>query len=280
MLYWNDCPENKIETMYRRIAAFLLLFAACCFSGIADERFPDSAIQWILDQYQVSLPVSLIPDEGFAGWTKHYGEAIPVPFKWTNQRGKFFLDQSDKTQDIPGGDLVSAKQYTNFVLDFAWIATKEGNSGIKYRLKDFGKDGAKVNYSEDFGWLGCEFQILDTFHSGEEDDRDSTASLYTVFAPDKEKKKLNPFGKVNTGRIVVLNNHIEHWLNGKKVLECEVGSETWKKAIATSKFSREDAKAEGFGENPSGFILLQDHGNTITFEKVVIREIGSKKESF
>jgi hypothetical protein len=268
--------------MIRNIAFFRLFvvapfFTVFCFSGIADERFSDGDIQWILDQHKVSEPMSLIPAEGFTGWTKHDGKAIPVPCKWTNQRGRFVLNQPDKTSDFPGEDLVTAKQYTNFILDFVWISSKGCNSGIKYRLKDFGKEGAKVNYCEDFGWLGCEFQILDTFHEDEDGGRSATASLYTVFAPDKEKKKLNPFGEINTGRIVVLDNHIEHWLNGKKVLEFEVGSETWKKAIATSKFSREDAKAEGFGENPSGFIMLQDHGNMITFEKVVIREIGEKK---
>jgi hypothetical protein len=88
---------------------------------------------------------------------------------------------------------------------------------------------------------------------------------------------LNPYGEVNTGRIVVLDNHVEHWLNGKKVLQYEIGSDAWNKAISTSKYSRDDAKAEGFGENPSGFIMLQDHQHTITFEKIVIREIGSKK---
>ena len=258
---------------------FSLLLATFCFSGIAVGEFPDSDIQWILDQYQVSEPVSLIPAEGLAGWTWHSGQEI-TQAKWSNQGGKLFLDRSNRTHDLPGGDLVSAKQYTNFVLDFSWIATKGCNSGIKYRLKDFGADGAKVNYSKDFGWLGCEYQVLDDANNGEgnkDDGRWSTASLYSVFAPDKEKKRLNPFGQVNSGRIVVLDNHVEHWLNGEKVLQYEIGSETWKKAIGTSKYSREDAKAEGFGENPTGFLMLQDHQNTITFEKVVIREIGQKK---
>ena len=271
---------KEIVTMFQKIALFAPLFAVFLLSAIADEPFPDRDIQWILDRYNVSAPVSLIPAEGFDGWTKHYGEKIPDQWKWTNKKGQFSLDYSNPTQELPGGDIVTAKQYANFVLDFVWIATKGCNSGIKYRLKDFGPDGAKVNYSQDFGWLGCEYQILDDPNNGEGDNDDgrwSAASLYSVFAPDKAKKKLNPFGKINTGRIVVLDSHIEHWLNGEKVLEYEVGSEVWKNAIAKSKFSRPDAKAEGFGENPSGFIMLQDHQNTIIFEKVVIREIGGKK---
>ena len=260
--------------MTKKITFLSLFFAAFCLPAAAED-FPDADIQWILDQYQVSEPASLIPAEGLDGWTKHYGKAI-AKSKWTNKDGKLTLDQSLK---LDGGDLVTAREYTNFVLDFAWVASKNCNSGIKYRLKDFGKDGAKVNYSKDFGWLGCEYQILDT-NNGEEKNNDgrwATASVYSAIAPDKAKKRLNPAGQLNTGRIVVLDNHVEHWLNGEKVLQYEVGSDAWKDAISKSKFSRSDAKAEGFGENPTGFIMLQDHGNTITYEKVVIREIGQAR---
>jgi hypothetical protein len=266
--------------MTQKITFSSMFLAAFCLSSIAAEPFPDSDIQWILDQYQVSAPVSLIPAEGLAGWTWHYGKEI-TQAKWSVQDGKLILDRSNRTRDLPGGDIVTAKQYGNFVLDFAWIASRGGNSGIKYRLKDFGEAGAKVNYSKDFVWLGCEYQLLDDFNNGEgnkDDGKWSAASLYSIFAPDKAKKKLNPNGEVNTGRIVVLDNHVEHWLNGEKVLQYEVGSETWTKALDRSKYRREDAKVDGFGENPMGFIMLQDHQNTITFEKVEIREIGGKKE--
>jgi hypothetical protein len=258
--------------MPRRFAFVSLLFAAFCVSAAAE----DAPIQWIFERYQVAEPVSLIPEKGLTGWTKHYGEKLSNRSKWTNKEGKLTFDQSRKA---PGGDLVTAKQYANFILDFAWVATKGCNSGIKYRLKDFGKAGAKVNYSKDFGWLGCEYQIIDDNNNGEgkkDDGKWSASSLYSVLAPNKDKKHLNPFGERNTGRIVVLDNHVEHWLNGKKVLEYEVGSDAWKQAVSKSKYSRPEAKAEGFGENTSGFIMLQDHQHSITFEKVVIREIGNK----
>ena len=262
--------------MFPRFAFFPLLLVTFCFSAFADERFPDSDIQWILDQYQVSEPVSLIPAEGLAGWTKYNARPIAAQAKWINRDGKLVLEHSNRTRNFQGGDIVTAEQYTNFVLDFAWIATQRCNSGIKYRFKNFGPTGGEVN-----GWLGCEYQILDDFNRGEGTSSGglySTASLYDLFAPDMEKKKLKPHGEVNTGRIVVLDNRIEHWLNGEKVLQCEVGNDAWKQAIARSKFARKDAKpGEGFGENPTGFIMLQDHGNSITFEKIAIREIGDKK---
>jgi hypothetical protein len=250
----------------------LILFLFVSSSGITAED-SDAGIQWILDRYQVSEPVSLIPKKGLDGWTTHYGKDA-AQTKWSNKDGKLVLDLDDK--DHEHGDLVTAKPYTNFILDFAWIASKGCNSGVKFRLKDFGEIGAKVNYSKTFGWLGCEYQILDDSNNGEGKKGQgqwAAASLYSMFAPDKEKKRLNPHGKANEGRIVVLDNHIEHWLNGEKVLEYDIGSDVWNKALAEGKFAR----AKKFGANPTGFIMLQDHGHTVSFEKIEIREIVRKK---
>jgi len=251
------------------------LFIALCLSSAADDRFPDSDIQWILDRYQVSEPVSLIPAEGLAGWTRTGAREIAEQSRWSNQNGTIVYENSERTRNFQGGDIVTAREYTNFILDFAWIATMRANSGIKYRLKYFGRTGAEHAN----GWLGCEYQILDDFHRGEgtsEGGRMSAASLYHVFPPN-ENKVLNPHGVLNTGRIIVLDNHIEHWLNGAKVLQVEAGSDEWNRAILRSKFARDDGTCFGFGQNPTGFILLQDHGNTVTFETLVIREIGDSK---
>ena len=267
--------------MSRKIALVSLIGVALCFWAVAAEEFPDADIQWILDQYKVSEPVSLIAAEGLTGWTRTGGGEIAPQSKWTNKEGKLTLEFSERTKDFQGGDIVTAKQYTNFVLDFSWNAARRCNSGIKYRVKDFGATGA----THARGWLGCEYQILDDFNRGEgasDDGRFASASLYFVFAPDKDAKKLNPHGEKNTGRIIVLDNRIEHWLNGKKVLQCEVGNEAWKQAIVDSKFAKAEGegyaeRSFGFGENRTGFLLLQDHGGSITFEKIVIREIGEKR---
>ncbi|MDR1053030.1 MAG: DUF1080 domain-containing protein, partial [Planctomycetaceae bacterium] len=102
--------------------------------------------------------------------------------------------------------------------------------------------------------------------------KNSAASLYSTIAASKDKK-LNPHGQPNSGRIIVTDEHIEHWLNGEKVLEYNLNSDDWKNAFAKSKY----AKAEGFAKNKKGFIMLQDHGNKITFTKINIREIKPKK---
>jgi hypothetical protein len=254
---------------------FKHLLPALFFTLVVSSASADDGIQWILDKYDVSAPVSLIPAEGLHGWTAHYGKPL-TRTKWTNKGGKLFLEKIGNEYEHELNDLVTEKQYTNFILDFDWVATKGCNSGVKYRLKDFGAVGAKINWSETFGWLGCEYQVLDdpNNHEGNKGNGEwSTAALYSALAPNKEKKKLHPFGEVNHGRIVVLDHHIEHWLNGENVLEYEMGSDAWKEAHAKSKF----ANAEGFGKNPTGFIMLQDHGHQITYEKIVIREIKAAK---
>jgi hypothetical protein len=235
---------------------------------------PDAGIEPLLSGYKVSAPVSLIPDKGLDGWTAHWGKPL-TKTRWKNTDGKLELLPPGKDDGRENGDIVTKKQYSNFILDFDWIASKGCNSGVKFRLKDFGAVGAKINYSKTFGWLGIEYQILDDFNNREgtkEDGRWSSAALYSMFAPDKDKKHLQPHGKMNSGRLVVLDNHIEHWLNGERVLQYDIGSEVWNKAFEGGKFAR----AKGFGENPSGFIMLQDHGHAVTITKLVIREVNKK----
>ncbi|GHT21008.1 glycosyl hydrolase [Planctomycetales bacterium] len=226
--------------------------------------------------YAVAEPVSLIPEKGLDGWTTHYGKPL-TQTRWRNEDGKLVLEPPGKDYDHANGDIVTAKQYTNFVLDFDWIASKGCNSGVKYRLKDFGAVGAKINWSKTFGILGAEYQVLDDPNSGEGKDPGgvhSAGGLYSVLGPDPKKKHLNPAGQVNHGRLIVAGNHVEHWLNGEKVLEYEAGSEQWKEAVSKSKF----AAADGFGENPAGNLMLQDHGHKVTFTKLIIREIQESKK--
>jgi hypothetical protein len=253
----------------RLILVCVLIAVPSAMLGAADN--PDAGIGEIIAGHTVSEPVPLIPDKGLDGWTAHWGKPL-TKTRWKNTDGKLELQPPGKDYDHTNGDMVTVKEYKNFILDFDWIASKGCNSGVKIRLKDFGEIGAKINYSKTFGWLGIEYQILDDPNNGEgkkEDGRWSSAALYSMFAPDKDKKHLQPHGKVNSGRIVVLDNHIEHWLNGEKVLQYDIGSEVWNKALKGGKFAR----AKGFGENASGFIMLQDHGHAVTITKFTIREI-------
>jgi hypothetical protein len=158
-----------------------------------------------------------------------------------------------------GGDIMTDREYKNFVLDFTWTIAKGGNSGVKYRFKKF--DGK--------GWLGIEYQVLDDFNIGEGKKlKNNTATLYDIL-PTSGSKVLQPHEEINHGRIIVNGNRIEHWLNGKKVVDVLVGSKAWKKGIAESKFN----DVPGFGENALGRIMVQDHGSEVWFHDISIREI-------
>ena len=118
--------------------------------------------------------------------------------------------------------------------------------------------------------IGCEFQLLDDAkHPDAKKGRDGNrtiASLYDLKTADAAKAP-SPIGEWNKARVTTDGTHVEHWLNGKKVLEYERGSADFKELVGKSKYR----KIPGFGEWADGHILLQDHGNTVSYKNVKIR---------
>lgn len=153
----------------------------------------------------------------------------------------------------PGSVNTKRTDYKDFELSFEWKISKGGNSGIKYRAHD---------------GLGLEYQILDDErHRDNEIPSHRAASLYDL-VPASEQKPYRPAGQWNSGRIVAKGDHIEHWLNGEKVLEIEYGSEDWNARFAASKYS----KHQDFG-NWTGSIHLQDHGDEVWFRNLHLKEL-------
>jgi hypothetical protein len=155
-------------------------------------------------------------------------------------------------------------------LDFK--ITEGANSGIKY----FVVEGLNKGVGSA---IGLEFQILDDKHhpdakEGVNGNR-TIGSLYDLIRADNlsegdgASKRVNPPGKWNKARLVVNGTHVEHWLNNVKVIEYERGSQVYRSLVEKSKY----AKFAGFGEAPSGHLLLQDHGNTVHFRSIKIREL-------
>ena len=152
---------------------------------------------------------------------------------------------------------MTVDQYKDFELTFDWKISPEGNSGLIYRVTE--------EYEVPYG-SGPEFQIIDDVnYPGELKDVNLTGANYGMHAPDKNKT-LRPAGEWNSSRIIIKNNHVEHWLNGGKVLEYELGSDDWKKLVNTSKWK----DFPGYGLAQSGFIDLQDHGSEVWFKNLYI----------
>ena len=148
---------------------------------------------------------------------------------------------------------------------FEFKTIKGANSGVKYFVQPSTKPGDKRG-------LGCEYQVLDDDAHPDaklgHDGNRKTAALYDVI-PANANKKLKAVGEWNSGRILVNGKHVEHWLNGEKVVEYDRDSADFKAAIAKSKF----AKIKGFAQATEGHILLQDHGDEVSYRNLRIKSL-------
>lgn len=185
----------------------------------------------------------------FKPWRKSSMEKVTA---WTVKDGVLHLSKSPENK-TKGGSIITIKQYPNFELKFEFKISPEGNSGVKYRSLDN---------------LGLEYQVLDDI-AGKDNKNplNSTASLYQLVAAPKTKT-LKPVGEWNTGRIIANGNNLQHWLNGEKVVEIEMGSEAWNTAFEKSKYKKEPEFAKQAAE-----ILLQDHGDEVSYRNLLIKEL-------
>ncbi|MBN1986260.1 MAG: DUF1080 domain-containing protein [Prolixibacteraceae bacterium] len=159
-----------------------------------------------------------------------------------------------------GGDIITKKQYENFELYLEWKVAPESNSGVFFHVQEGITDAIYES--------GPEYQLIDDkgWPTPLEAHQYSGAN-YGMHAP--EDAQVKPLDEWNTTRIVVENPHVEHWLNGKKVVEYDLWSDDWQKRKATGKW----AETPHYGEAKSGHIGLQDHGGLTMFRNIKIREL-------
>jgi hypothetical protein len=149
--------------------------------------------------------------------------------------------------------------FGDFELEWDWKIAPKANSGLKYFITEDGKQPLGFEYQmvDDLHWDRKGVSQLETIHG--------TGALYDMLAP--KDVHTEPVGDFNHSRIVVSGHHIEHWLNGKLVVQTDLGSSTLKSAISRSKFR----DVPRFGEYKRGHILLQDHGDEVWFTNIKIR---------
>jgi len=214
----------------------------------------------------------LFDGKTFNGWRSYFDNMEPSK-GWTIEAGYFKNSKGNGRPRSGGGDLMTTELFTDFDFRFEWSMPPGGNSGVYYFFQERQDKPGVTMYMGDDGRspVGFEYQLLD-------DERHpdalkngpirSTGSLYSLVPPN-DSKRLKPAGEFNESRIVVNGKHVEHWLNGSKIVVYDLGSPALLDAIARSKYK----DVPGYGVKAKTRILLQDHGDEVRFRNLKIRPI-------
>jgi hypothetical protein len=220
----------------------LLFFLGCSAGTIPTLSLEDQNAGWKM----------LFDGKTFNGWRGFKMAGAPKGWRITKNGELYFKSKG-------GGDIMTVDEFEDFELQLEWKISKGGNSGIFFGVTE----------DDEYSWkTGPEMQVLDNArHEDGLDPKTSAGSNYALHAPTRDVTR--PAGEYNEARIVVKGTHIEHWLNGVKIVEYEIGSPDWQALVAASKF-KETPK---YGRNRKGHIVLQDHGDKVWYRKIKIRTL-------
>jgi hypothetical protein len=234
-----------------------IAMTGCNDSANTTKTETDSDMTDKKDSRDVSkeAPVSMFDGKSFNGWHNFNGDKDIK--SWAIEDSSLVCLGTAK--DAHGGDIVSDNEYENFDLSWDWKVTTGANSGVMYHVVEDPK--YKAPYE-----IGPEYQVIDDVgFPGKLEEWQKAGSDYAMYTPNA-KKKLNPPGQWNTGRIVFNKGHVEHWLNGEKIIEFEAWSDDWNKKRTEGKWK----DYPGYGTAKKGKIALQDHGNKVYYRNITI----------
>ena len=231
---------------------------------VAQQRQPAAPSPNVLTAKEKSDGWRLLFDgKTMNGWRGAYMDSLPKK-GWEVKDGMLIVRESGGGEAAFGGDIVTIQEFSSFELKVDFKLTEGANSGIKYFVIE---QQPKTPGSA----IGLEYQLLDDAKHPDAklgiNGNRTLASLYDLMPA--HNKKVYPIGEWNHARIVVKRKHVEHWLNGVKVLDYERGGKEFLVHKAESKFK----DRIGFGEAEKGHILLQDHGNKVFFRNIKIRTL-------
>lgn len=223
-----------------------------------------------LTDYEVRQGWRLLWDgKTSAGWRGAKLDHFPT-WGWTMEDGVLNIEAADGGESTGPGDIVTIDSFSNFELEFEFRISEGANSGIKYFVDPELNKGAGSA-------IGCEFQILDDkkhpdAKMGVAGNR-TMGSLYDLMTAKNlstqgRAKQFKGVGQWNQGRLISHNGHVEHWLNGEKVIEFDRYSQMFRALVAYSKYK----DWPNFCQQPEGRLLLQDHGNEVSYRSIKVRE--------
>jgi len=253
--------KNIFKLLKLSAVATLVLLTAC-----NRQAYPTSnAAQNTLTAAEQRAGWQLLFDgKTLNGWRNYNKQTLGSD--WKVQDGTIVLDVKKDAagKRIPGngGDITAGGEFGDFELSLDWKIDSCGNSGVIYRAVESSKYHSPWQ-------TGPEMQILDNAcHPDAKINKHRAGDFYEVVASSKETAR--PAREWNTIRIVAKGNKIEHWQNGVKIIDLEMGTDEWKTLLQSTKWKDHP----DFSLSPKGLIVLQDHGDKVWFRNIKIRKIG------
>ena len=287
--YWKGrflLASNLLERLSRltlprrslsgvRVASALLLFVTSCLVSCAPEEVAVDPVEEAAAVEPVTAHNTLTQAEMEEGWQLLFdGETLDgwrgyqmeeTPAGWSVADGAIHFVPPSEEEVAAGArraDLITESTWSDFELALEWAISSGGNSGIFFHVTE---DHDRAYFS------GPEMQVLDdALHRDGQNPLTSAGSNYALHAPSEYPKRA--VGDFNEVRLVVEGGHVEHYLNGEKVLEYDLGSPEWEELVAASKFAQWPA----YGKAGVGHLALQDHDDEVWYRNLRVRDLSAK----